>query len=478
MAAASRGKLGFWLLVGLIASIGCAKTVLSDTLDPDLFWHLRVAEQLRHEGVGPIVDTLSYNSTRAPWTPYSWLAELFMEWSWRTLGWQSAVAWECACTIAVVTLIALCCLELTGDADDRRLACAVATAVGAVFAIPYLAFRPVTFAIVILGVTAWLLLRDRRCGERSRAVWLVIPLTALCTNVHLAAVVAPIWVGCLLLGAMRERKSARRYAVMLAATAIACLLTPMLPGALRTGVYYLASDVMVARGNIAEIGPVGWPLLIIAGGVFAAVIVNRRRFRLGEWIWLMVTALMMLRMGRFAPMFAFIAAPLLAASLPRMRDEILARRAVVAVLAIALGAATIRIVLGFPHNVPLERWLNRRGPAYPTESAAWVEQNITPRAPVGRLINEFNSGGYLAWRLGPKYQVFVDGRTQVFDEPFWRATYLGADADAARVIETSDADVAIIPRRTSRFRAALVQLGWTTVHSDDAAEVMIPPSRR
>src|SRR5215218_1253630 len=115
MAPASRAKLGFWLLVGLIASVGCAKTVLSDTLDPDLFWHLRVAEQLRHDGVGPVVDTLSYNSTRAPWTPYSWLAELFMEWSWRNLGWQSAVAWEAACTVAVIATIALCCLEITSN---------------------------------------------------------------------------------------------------------------------------------------------------------------------------------------------------------------------------------------------------------------------------------------------------------------------------------------------------------------------------
>jgi hypothetical protein len=475
MAEPSRGKLSFWLLVGLIASVGCAKTVLSDTLDPDLFWHLRVAEQLHVAGVGPIVDTLSYNSIRTPWTPYSWLAELFMEWSWRVFGWQSAVAWEAACTIAIVALTARCCLELTNDGLDHRVACVIATAVGAVFTIPYLAFRPVTFAIVILGVVAWLLRRDRRLGERSRAVWLVVPLTALCTNIHLAAVVAPIWVGCLLLGAVYERKQVRRCLVMSAATGVACLLSPMLPGVVRTGIFYVTNDVMVARGGIAEIGPVSRPLLAIAGVIFLVAIVNRRRIRLGEWLWLIAAALMMLQMGRFAPLFAFIAAPVLAASLPRLRDESLARRAVVAMLGVALGAATIRIVLGFPHNVPLERWLNRRSPMYPTDSAAWVEANVTPLT--GRLVNEFNWGGYLAWRLGGKYQVFVDGRTQVYDEPFWRATYLGTDAEAARVIEESNADAAVIPRRGSRLRAALLSLGWTTVHTDDAAEVMIPPSR-
>src|SRR5687768_12100625 len=111
--------LGFWLFIAALASIGVSKTVLSDTLDPDLFWHLRVAEQLRTEGVGPIVDNLSFASIKSPWAPYSWLAELFMEWSWRTFGWRSAIAIEAICAVAIIVLIALCCLELAGR--ERRM---------------------------------------------------------------------------------------------------------------------------------------------------------------------------------------------------------------------------------------------------------------------------------------------------------------------------------------------------------------------
>jgi len=50
--------VGFWLLIACIAAIGVSKTVLSDTLDPDLFWHLRVAEQMRAQGVHPLVDQM------------------------------------------------------------------------------------------------------------------------------------------------------------------------------------------------------------------------------------------------------------------------------------------------------------------------------------------------------------------------------------------------------------------------------------
>ena len=467
--------LGFWLFVAAVASVGVSKTILSDTLDPDLFWHLRVAEQLRTDGIGPLVDTLSFASIKEPWTPYSWLAELVMEMLWRNFGWRSAIVAEAVMTVAVVVLLALCCLELAGR--ERRMNSAIATAVGAFFAIPYLAFRPVTFAIMLLGACAWLLLRDRRREERSPALWLVVPLTALCTNIHLAAVVAPITIACLFAGAARQRnrRSARRYAILLLTTSLACLATPMLPGMIRTGWHYLTRDVMVASGGIAEVQPAGPMMLALAGVIILTALLNRRALRLGEWLWLGATALMMFRMSRFAPMFAYIAAPALAATLPRLRDDVLGRFAVTATLAAALLVATIRIALGFPLSTPMGDWINRRGPAYPVGAAAFVDHYESPRT--GRIINEFNWGGYLAWRLGEKYQVFVDGRTQLYDEKFWRATYLGSDADIAAVLKDANADVAIIPIRKSRFRAALQSLRWQTVAVDEVAEVLISPRR-
>ena len=468
---------GFWLLVACVAAICASKTVLSDTLDPDLFWHLRVAEQLRADGVGPIADRLSFASIKSPWTPYSWLAELFMEFCWRTFGWQSAVAVEAILVAAVVVLIALCCLEVAGK--ERRLSCAIATAVGALFAIPYLAFRPVTFAIVLLGLCAWLLLRDRRLGEQSRAVWLIVPLTALCTNLHLSAAVAPVWVGCLFAGALWERRRrapspVTRYAALLVATALASLATPMLPGVVRTGWHYLARDVMVASGGIEEVQRAGPRTLGITAGVFIVVLLRRRAIRAGEWIWLVATAAMMLGMSRFAPMFAFVAAPALARTMPHLPDDALRRRAATATLALALLVSAARTAAGFPWSAPMGQWVNRRAPAYPVAAAAHVERAVAPRS--GRMINEFNWGGYLAWRLGDKYQVFVDGRTQLYDARFWRATYLGTDADAATAIRSANADVAIIPRRNSRFRAALGSMGWRAIYHDDVAEVLVPPT--
>ena len=85
-------RVSFWLLISMIAAVGAGKAIISDSTDLDLFWHLRVAEQLHTDGIGPLVDRISFSSIQTPWTPYSWLAELGMRWLWDTFGWRSVAA--------------------------------------------------------------------------------------------------------------------------------------------------------------------------------------------------------------------------------------------------------------------------------------------------------------------------------------------------------------------------------------------------
>src|SRR5688572_17994748 len=60
---------GTMMLIALIALVAAGRAVLYDTLDPDCFWHLRVADQLCEQGIGPLVDDISFSSIRTPWTP-------------------------------------------------------------------------------------------------------------------------------------------------------------------------------------------------------------------------------------------------------------------------------------------------------------------------------------------------------------------------------------------------------------------------
>jgi hypothetical protein len=422
-----------------------------------------------------------------------------MKWLWDTGGYRLTLLARAAMVALTVLFVALASLQLAHrgrrDSDPTRyMSVVLAMAVFAFFAFPHLSFRPATAAILLMAVCAWLFLRDRAVAERSKAVWLVIPITALMINLHLSAIVIPMWVGALFAGALIEYRSARdprsirRYAILLISSALACLATPLLPGVIAAAWHYQARDVMVASHLITEMAPIwsgigGAITMGLVALLFLAAWKGRRQLRIGEWLWLIVGLVLMLRLGRFAPIFALIAAPVLGATIPRMSDKPLVRGPIQIVIALALLSFVVRVAARFPaRDLSLCDWLNRDYLLfrYPCVAADWVEANISPRldSRSGRLINEFNWGGYLEWRLGPQFQTLLDGRTQLFTADFWNHTLLAPDeATLAAFLNDQHADAAILPTGKSRFRSALQQLGWTSAHKDEVGEVWLPPSK-
>jgi hypothetical protein len=491
------GREGFILLIALLAFVPAAKTVLYDTLDPDSFIHLLAANQLWQDGIHPIVDHQSYMSIREPWTPYSWLAELGMKVIWDTGGYRAALATHALLAAGLICLIALACAQrVRSQEDPDRLArIALATAFAAYLSIPYLSFRPVTLALVIMAVCVWLLVRDRRLAERTRATWLIIPLTTILVNVHLYAIILPAWVAALLAGALWEwwrapvedraeaKRRARRYAVLFSGTALACLATPLLKGAARSIAFYQAADPMVAGTVVKEYLPfyAGIPGMISAVLVILIIVfvlARREELRAGEVFWLLGSIVLLLRMGRFSPVFAIAAAPILAATMPHLADAVLARTLTRLVLMVVVGLGLYRVWEEFPGpSMTFDHWLERNGasmPGYPTRAALFVEQ-VVPRR-TGRMINEYSWGGYLSWRLGPQFQVLLDGRTNLYPPEFWRKTYLSKKPDEISAFLTSlDADVAVLPTGASRFQPVLEAAGWKIAYLDPRATVLVPP---
>jgi hypothetical protein len=510
----ARPNLGLRLTIALLALLAAGKPIFYDTLDPDCFWHLRVAEQIEHDGIGPLIDHISFASSKTPWTPYSWLAELGMKSLWDVGGYRAAIAMQSLMMGVFVILIALCASEglhlllplppgegrgegmsnietpssstpphpnPLPEGEGNPCAIILATIFAMYFSLPYLSFRPVTFAIVLLALCAWLLLRDRRLQEKARAVWLIVPITALTTNCHFFAVLVPMWVCALLIGAIWERRNIMRYTKMFSATAIACTATPMLSGVVRSMWNYQFADPMVSAGGVAEfqpiwagaLGPVSVCLLI---GLFACVFYNRKKIRAGEWIWLFIVTALVIRLGRFAPVFAPIAAATLAACLPQLGGKVLARPAIRTTLACILAIGLVRLCSAFPKSsTSLSTWLNRNGPdtpGYPCAAADFVSQHISS----GRIINEFSWGGYLSWRLGDDYPILLDGRTQLYSPQFWRTMYLGPADDSRATLQNAVAQAAVLPTSHSRFRSVLLDMGWQSAYRDDRAEVLLPPA--
>jgi len=520
----------FYLLIALIALAAAGKPILYDTLDPDCFWHLKVAEQIAREGPRPLVDSLSFASVKTPWTPYSWLAELGMKSLWDLGGYRAAILAHALLNAAFVLLVAAACrgmgyqpmsqahsVLLPGAPDSRHPALAAhATAIlpVALFAtfisLPYMSFRPATLAIVILAIIACLLERHRE--RPTRWVWMIVPLTIVLANVHLFAFLVPLWVGCRMAGAWVQsarthragsagfqhasgsKNASRHYPLLFAATLCASCATPLLPGVLQTIFHYQFADPMVASGQLAEMrpfytGPLGMISAAMVIAFFIVVLIRRRHLTATDLLLLTLSTALLISKGRYAPLFALIAAPLLvrlviahkhetaraALNSASRRRSPLANPLLTPALTLLLALGVIRLIAAFP-SADFAAFLNRHGPeapGYPTAAADYLAQHIPPRT--GRILNDFTWGGYLEYRLGPAgFQTLMDGRTQCFSASFWRSFCLGPSAETTRALSLLQADAALLPRTETRLKSALLSLGWRSVYADERAEILLP----
>jgi hypothetical protein len=498
----ARIRLGFALLVLLIAMAAASKAIVADTLDPDCFWHLRVGQELIGQSwPHPLVDDLSFASSKAPWTPYSWLAEIGMVRLWDAGGYRAAVALQAGMQGVFILLIALGAVEMSKSAGGKPkyLAAIIAAIAAGIFSLAYLSFRPVTGALVLMAGIAWLFLRDRRMGQKSKAVWIALPLTVLTANIHFYALLIPLWAGALFVGDALENycggsRQVWRGLILTILCVGASLASPMTPGTLKAVVDYGFHDVIANSHLLAEMQPFyagtmghvsAFLAAVIAICVIVRLIESRKsdaavRLGIGELIWLAGCTVLLFKVGRTAPIFAIIACPIFAASMPNLADRILGRPALALTAAGILIISSVKLIGAFPpSSEPVSVWLNRHGrgfPAYPCGAADFVQANIPPVS--GHILCEFHWGGYLEWRLGNRFQMLMDGRTQVFSAEFWRSAIFGSNDDLREVIEQSHADAAIVanvPASRSRILQILKDLHWTQQYSDDFAIVFTPP---
>jgi hypothetical protein len=471
----SRPSATIWM-IGLLMLLTAGKAIGVDNLDPDFFWHLRVAGQLSEQGVRPLVDSMSFNAITEPWVPYSWLAQRFMLWVWESWGVSGVLVIDAFCSALFVLLLALACRSV---APGNPFAWVAGAAAATLFSLSYTSFRPATFALTLLACVVWLVLRDR--ANRSQLVWLCPPLFVLLANVHLYALVgvALLWAyaaGCLI----DRRPGSRRVMVLALACGLGSLMTPLLPGVIEQMHRYRAQDVMVASGLISEMRPFyasTGGLLLTA--VVVAVVGSALGARRTCWAMLLPLGLatcLLMQWGRFAPIWALVAVPTMASLIPTVRLGLIERKPTRIALASLCGLVLLGVLTAVPApTTSTDDFVQRfeGGLVYPVAAARFVEGHVEPAS--GRLINEFTWGGYLAWRLGDRYQVFVDGRTQLYDADFWHETYVGREKPSPQVFERARADVAIIPAERSRFDTTLREMGWVEVYRDAVAVVLTPP---
>ena len=428
------------LALATLAILYAALSGLRTVGDSDLGWQLATGRYvLLHKQI-PSHDVLSYTARGREWIYPPFSGVLFFGAHW--LGGYAAISWLAAAACAGTVAMLL--------AAGGPTSAALVRASLAVLAVPVVAFRTAPradlFSTLLFAPLVVILWRHHR--DRPSPLWLLPLLLCLWANLHLgfvagvALLAAYVVVELLELPFPEKRAPAsarlRRAAPWLATAALATLVNPWGPrlyAALFRQSRLLESleghvgdwlVVRVSRASLSELlawrnpDSAFWWLLVAS--VLAAGVALWRRSP-GAALLLAVALFGSMRYLRLQALFAIVVVVVGGELLASWswKPNWLVRRQWPA----AAGVLLALVALGGLVGVRAADLLSNRhylsvvgnvgfGPGvswwYPERATAFLLRERLP----GRILNDFNLGGYLTWRLGPDYPVSLDGRAVPF----------------------------------------------------------------
>ena len=403
----------------------------------DYWWQLRTGELIAESGAVPRIDPFTYTVPGARWIDIHWLHQLGLH-AVHSLGGHAGVV------LAIVALVLLL-LGILAPIGFRRARPAVSVAALALMllaACDRFMPRPELPTFVLLALVLALLDRFRRRGDAR--VYAIIAVQLVWVNVHglfalgIAACALSLAAELLRPVAMpRERlrpERVRRLAIVTGLAALAALANPNgLDGALypltqlrmigagaRDAFGALVNELAPSLASNAALTPLAIAVAVaLAGASLAAMALNWRRLDGADPLMWGAFLCLALAAHRNRALFAIVAAPILVRNLNAFLDGIRwrpsPRSATAGVLALSV------VLLGLGVDAARGRLLPRLGPPrepglgvapdlHPVGAVDWISREQPP-API---CHHMVDGGYLIWRLHPRYRVMTDGRLEVF----------------------------------------------------------------
>ena len=426
-------------LLGAIALVYAFFAGLKTIAEFDLGWQMAMGRWIMQHREIPSVDVLSYTAAGQPWV-YPVGAGLIF-YSTFLLGGYALLSWLAAVACAAVVALLL-----------RKGS--VASAALAILAVPLITSRTTPraemFTVVLFAATLSLLWQQHETG-RAR-LWLLPLLMAAWVNLHpgfvagLGLLGAYVMVEALAMVWPDQRSAAltrlRSGWPWLVAGACATLANPW-----GWNVFKVIARQEAAMGAHSQLIlewapiPLNWThlrlglyaldpdefyVLLVVVVVLVAIAVARRQ--LGAAILMGAAVFVPLRHMRFTALFSIIVVivggavlnPFLEFRKPNLANKKIANIRLRSLLATAVAVLLIALAARRTANVITDRtYLSGTNLVsfgaglswwFPEKAAAFVERENLP----GRIFSTIEEGAYMSFRLGPKYQDYIDGRAIPF----------------------------------------------------------------
>lgn len=481
-------------------------------LEGDTGWHIRTGEWILAHGRVPDRDFFSFTKAGEPWFAWEWLWDLCFAWLHTRWGMQAVVLVSLALICLTSALLYRLVLRKAGN---PLLAIAFTWLAVAASSLHWWA-RPHLFTMLFTVVFYGVLDRHYE-GARSR-LWLLPLLMVVWTNLHGGFLAGLVLIACYAAGefiaaAVEPDRNRRREALARSLpylwTGAACLLATLvnpytwrlhlhiirLVGDPNSPLYRWVSEWMSVSFRP---GPSRYfEILLILGAAASLYYIRERRFPyallLLGWLHQALVA------ARNIPIFAFIAAPLVA----RAAVEVLNASAEAGVarwvkrvpefladLGAELGsferharlhlasAAALLLVAALVYSPqPPERFRAGYHPKlYPVEAIDKLGRDKL----AGKLFSSDEWSDYLIYRLYPGTKVFMDGRLDLYGAKFLEeySDLWNGKADWEKMFGKYGIRTVLLPRETLLAATLKASARWSKVYEDRVAVLFrAAPSR-
>jgi hypothetical protein len=389
----------------------------SFSVDPDLWWHIRVGQDILATHRWPIADTFSYTVHGTPWLAYEWLGDVAIA----TAAKFGLVGLEVFLFgLGSIIMVAVYCFASLRSGNCK--ASFVAALLLSWFSVANFNLRPQMFGFLFLVVTLILLEKFRRGADK--ALWLLPPLFLIWINTHgswIIGIGVVIWtlISGLLefrLGTVEAARWTQKQRLQLEmALAGALAMIPLTPYGTQLAAYpfTVASSLPLNVAAVSEWQPMpfatggGKVFLFTLIGAFVLQSLFKFTFRLQEWTLALGGAAMATLHVRFVLLFVPFFAPVLALLLARWTPAYDRQKDKYAINAVLMAGAIIAMIRYFPNQQALKLDVAKQFPVHAVEY-------MRSHGVTGPVFNSYGFGGYLVGYL-PGQKVFIDGRGDLYE---------------------------------------------------------------
>jgi hypothetical protein len=479
-------------LLTFIAVFTMAVRVPADT---DSWWHLLSGRYIVENRSVPLTDPFSHTRLGAAWIDHGWLAQILLYGLYALGGWM-------ALSLGVATLVTLAFIFVYRQSTGNPFLRAFGVILGAITSSVVWAARPQIVSFLLTALVAYLLDRYKRRGGRLLP-WLPLILLVW-ANVHGGYAIAFILMlvylageGANLLTRHREDPvlSGRQLLHLSIVMGICFLAVGINPNTWQMWLYpFRTVGIGVLRDFIQEWQSpnfhLAWqqPFILLLLLTVLALTRSDRRADFTDLALLAVWTIWALLAGRNIAIFALVAVPIFVrygtAAWDRQvkdwKDAPWARPLLQAagqpmasgrvlkllnwlLLSLVVIAAMIKIYLPLAPGA-VEKATRE---SLPVDAVAYIQAERPP----GPMFNSYNWGGYLLFTLWPDYPVFVDGRTDLYDDAFLRRYLTAYVADEGWQAVLDEYDIRLVFIETNSMLAKFLRLdsAWQEVYRDEMA---------